>query len=309
MHLKDKIPWGVSLPHRAAGPVDPAEVRAVAQRAEELGFHDLWVTENTLNSAKPHVLTLDPMVVLTYAAAVTTRIRLGVAVMVLPVHSPIHVAHQAASLDYLSSGRFLLGVGVGRDFNYTEFQIPMERRLRRFLEGVHVMRALWSDARVDFHGEFFHLEGASMAPKPVQHLLPVWFGGTHPDALRRAVAVADGWMGSGDQSTAAFADSVRVLREALHDAGRDPATYPISKRVFVAVDDDAKVARTEVHRWFSDVYLKPDRTDTSGIHGTPNQVRERLEELIEMGANHLLVNIVSRYPHQLEALGIVLGLQ
>src|SRR6516165_6999006 len=118
MALKDKITLGVALPHRSSEPIDIAAMRRVAQRAEALGFRDLWVTENTLD----HVFCFDPVVVLTYAAAVTSTIRLGASVVVLPVHNPIHVAHQWATLDYLSNGRTILGVGLGRDHHYEEFQ-------------------------------------------------------------------------------------------------------------------------------------------------------------------------------------------
>src|SRR6059036_2971953 len=116
MALKDKITFGMSLPHRSPDAIDMSVVRRVAQRAEALGFRDLWVTENTLD----HVFCFDPMVILTYAAAVTTAIRLGVAVVVLPVHSPIHVAHQVATLDYVSDGRAILGVGLGLDQHYSD---------------------------------------------------------------------------------------------------------------------------------------------------------------------------------------------
>src|SRR5207244_12795024 len=111
MALKDKIPLGVALPHRSPEPVDIAAVRHVAQRAEALGFRDLWVTENTLD----HVFCFDPVVVLTYAAAVTTKIRLGASVVVLAIHSPLMVAHQWACLDHASQGRAILGVGLARD--------------------------------------------------------------------------------------------------------------------------------------------------------------------------------------------------
>jgi alkanesulfonate monooxygenase SsuD/methylene tetrahydromethanopterin reductase-like flavin-dependent oxidoreductase (luciferase family) len=98
------------------------------------------------------------------------------------------------------------------------------------------------------------------------------------------------------------------LREALEKAGRDPATFPISKRVFLAVDDRPETARAELHRWFTTVYRNPEGTDASGIHGTQEQVRERLEQLIAAGANHLLLNPVSRYTEQLEAVAAVVGL-
>ena len=96
-----KIPLGVSLPHRSPDPIDVDTMRRVAQRADALGFQDLWVTENTID----HVFCFDALTILTYAAAVTTRIRVGVAVIVLPVHSPIEVAHRVATLDYVSHGR------------------------------------------------------------------------------------------------------------------------------------------------------------------------------------------------------------
>jgi probable F420-dependent oxidoreductase len=305
MALKDQIPLGMVLPHRSPDPVDIRVVRQVAQRADALGFRDLWVTENTLD----HVFCFDPMVVLTYAAAVTTTIRLGVSVVVLPVHNPIHVAHQVASLDYASNGRAILGVGLGREAHYTEFQIPRERRVRRFREGVELIKALWTEPQVHYRGEIYQLDGGTMAPKPVQKPHPpIWLGGTHPDALRRAAAIADGWMGSGGSSTASFSRSVPILRAALEKARRDPETFPVSKRVFLSVHERPDVAREEVHRWFSMVYRNPDGADTSGIHGTPEQVREQLAGLVSMGANHLLLNPVSRHVEQLETLATVVGL-
>ena len=304
MALKDIIPLGMVLPHRSPDAVDMQTVAQVARGAETLGFRDLWVTENTLD----HVFCFDPMVVLTYAAAVTTSIRLGVAVVVLPVHNPIHVAHQVASLDYVSNGRAILGVGLGRDRHYDEFQVSKARRVRRFLEGVELIKALWTEPKVDYRGEIFQLEGGGMSPKPVQQPHPpIWLGGTHPAAVRRAAAIADGWMGSGGSSTADFSRSAPLLREALEKVGRDPSRFPISKRVFLSVHERADVARAEVHRWYSEVYHNPDGTDASGIHGTPEQVRERLEGLVRAGANHLLLNPVCRYSEQLEALAAVVG--
>src|SRR5258708_18433648 len=117
MALKDKIARGVSLPRRSREPIDMGEVRRVAQRAEALGLRDLWVTENTLD----HAFCFDPIVVLTYAAAVTTKIRLGASVVVLAIHSPLMVAHQWACLDYVSNGRAFLGAGPAPEPPYPQF--------------------------------------------------------------------------------------------------------------------------------------------------------------------------------------------
>jgi len=115
-------------------------------------------------------------------------------------------------------------------------------------------------------------------------------------------------MGAGGSSTDDFRKAVPLLRGALEKAGRDPAGFPISKRIFIAVDENPEVARAELHRWYTEVYHNPAGTDASGIHGTPEHVRERLQEMIAMGANHLLLNPVSRHVEQLAALAEVVGL-
>src|SRR5204862_8209923 len=149
------------------------------QRAEALGFRDLWVTENTLD----HVFCFDPVVVLTYAAAATTKIRLGASVVVLAIHSPLMVAHQWACLDYASNGRAILGVGLGRDHHYRQFEVPEAGRVRRFREGVDRIRALWSEDKVTHHGAVYHLENETMVPKPGQKpRAPISTGVGHPAA-------------------------------------------------------------------------------------------------------------------------------
>jgi probable F420-dependent oxidoreductase len=304
--LKDQIPLGMSLPHRSPDALELSTVAAVARRAEELGFRDLWVTENTFDEGT----CFDPVVILTYAAAITSRIRLGASVVVLPIHSPLMVAHQWATLDFVSAGRAILAVGLGRDHHYRDFQIPVAARITRFREEVELIKALWSDDKVTYHGQIYHVENASLGTRPTQRPRPpLWMGVGHPDAVRRAARIADGWMGSGGSSIAEFKASVPILKQELEKAGRDPSTFPISKRVFMAVDERPAVARAELNRWFTEVYHNPAGTDASGIHGTPQQVAERLEELVAAGANHLLLNPVSHHVEQLEAVAELAGLK
>ncbi|HUG37507.1 MAG TPA: LLM class flavin-dependent oxidoreductase, partial [Candidatus Limnocylindrales bacterium] len=184
-----------------------------------------------------------------------------------------------------------------------------EHRVRRFREGVELIKALWTEPTVRYRGSIFQLDGGGIVLKPVQKPHPpIWLGGGHPDAVRRAASIADGWMGAGGSTTAAFGKSVPLLKAELSKAGRDPAAFPTSKRVFMSVHERPDVARAEVNRWYTEVYRNPDGTDASGVHGTPEQVRGRLEELVGMGANHLLLNPVCRYAEQVEALAGVVGL-
>ena len=304
MALKDLIPFGMSLPHRSADRIDTDVVRAVATRAEALGFRDLWVTDNTLD----HVTSFDPVVVLTYAAALTSRIGLGASVLVLPAHDPRLTAHQWASLDCLSNGRAIMGVGIGRPFHYKEFQITEDGRVARLSEQIELIRALWSQEKVTHQGRFYQVDDVKLGIHPVQSRLPIWMGTAHPNAIRRAARLADGWMGAGGSSTDDFRKAVPLLREALEKRGRDPKLFPISKRIFIAVDEKPERARAEMHRWYTGVYSNPAGTDSSGIHGTPEQVRERLEEIVALGPSHLLLNPVSHHVEQLEALASIVGL-
>ncbi len=164
MALKDKIAFGMSLPHRSPDPIDMAAVRQVATRAEALGFPR---SVGHREHARPCDL-LRPVVVLTYAAAVTSKIRLGASVVVLQIHSPLMVAHQWACLDYVSSGRAILGVGIGREHHYRQFEVSQEGRVSRFREEVEMIKALWTEEKVTYHGRFYQLEDETMAPKPVQ---------------------------------------------------------------------------------------------------------------------------------------------
>lgn len=302
--LKDQILFGTCLPHRSDVPIDVEDIREVAKQAEDLGFSDLWVTENQLD----HNYGLDALTILSYASAITARIRLAVAVLVMGVHSPISVAHRVATLDHLSGGRVTLGIGIGRANDYVDFQIPLDRRVRRFTESIELMKALWTQPEVNYAGEIFRLKDGLMAQKPVQKPYPpLWFGGSHPRALARAAAMADGWIAGGAQSTADFASSIPAVQAAVREAGRDPASFAISKRVFVSVADRPEQARRAAHHWFEVVYKQPHLTPVSGIYGTAEQVREQLAEIVALGPTHLLLNPVGNYAEQTQALAEVVG--
>ena len=308
MALKDQIRFGVSLPHRTVEPLELSDIRHVAQRAEALGFSDLWVTENTLDD----FYSVDPMVVLAYAAAFTNRIGLGVSIVVLPMHHPIHVAHQAMSLDFVSNGRAILGVGLGHNQDYVDFQVPKERRVGRFKEQIELMKALWTQERVTYEGQFYTLKDTAITLKSTRRPhVPLWLGGTHPDAVTRAATLGTGWMGSGASETVdSYARSVALLDTALDKAGVDRSSFTISKRVFMAVEEKPGAAREQLLRWCTRVNRRPMMLEEDrAVYGTPEQCREQIEALIAAGANHLLLNPVAQFPEQLEAIAEVVGLR
>ena len=295
------IEIGVAIPQTAlAGPPDPRAIRAWLERAEALGFASAWVVEQVLGS----IPSLEPVALLTWAAALTERLRLGSAVLLTALRSPVHLAKSLASLDHLSGGRLDVGVGLGGNPRiYPAFGLVAEARAERFAEGLRLVRRLWTEERVTFEGRFFRLRNASMQPKPVQTPHPpLWFGGHHPNALRRAVELGQGFVGAGSVGTATFVEEVRVLRGILRDAGRDPARFPVGKRVYIAVDADRARAGRRLAEWFGAFYGRPELAAEVAVWGEPAEGVDRLREIVAGGAGMLMLNPVFDELAQLEQL-------
>ena len=217
--------FAIAIPQfYADGEFDPAAFRAYLTRAEELGFDSAWAQEQTLGSWPQ----LAPVEAMTYAAACTERLRLGCVVFVSTLYSPVHLARSLSTLDQLSRGRIEIGVGTGGPGRpFAAFGVDPGRYVSRFTEGVALMKALWTEPKVTFDGRYWQLEDAPMEPKPLQKPHPpLWFGGASEPALRRAVRLGDGFFGAGSSPTARFAEQVKVVREALAEAGRRPRAFP-----------------------------------------------------------------------------------
>ena len=277
-------------------------VHRYAARAEELGFAGLWSLDAVPGAATARVPLLDGLHLLTTAAAVTRAIRLGIAVIVLPARNPAQLARELATIDQLSGGRLIVGVGLGGNPRvYPAYGLTAERRAARFTEGLRLMKRLWTEPRVTMAGEFYRLENASMEPKPRQQPHPpLWFGGHHPQALRRAVELGDGFIGAGAVSTATFADEVRVLRDLLAEAGR--ASFPIGKRVYLAVDRDRARAAKRLGEWFGAFYGRPELAEQVCVWGDADACVEGLRAVITAGAGFLMLNPVFDEVEQLERL-------
>src|SRR3954452_22155959 len=285
-------------------------VRRYAVRAEELGFAGLWSLDAMPGSATARVPLLDGLHVLTTAAAVTDAIGLGIAVIVLPARNPAQLARELATIDRLSGGRLIVGVGVGRhEPTAAGLGLPAERRARRLSEAVEVLRALWADGKASYGGELSRFAALTIEPKPVQRPgPPVWFGAGTPPALRRAARMGDGWLGAGSSASAAFPDQVRILTDALRAAGRDPGAFPIGKRVYIGVEDTEQRARERLTPVLDGMYSAPGLTARVAVCGPPESCAAQLRALTAAGARELLLNPMYDHLEQLEALGTVTAL-
>jgi probable F420-dependent oxidoreductase len=191
---------GIHLPHigRKAG---PDAIRRAAVQAEDLGFADVWVSEHVILPKDapypPSPAFYEPILTLTWAAAATKRVRLGTSVIVLPMHHPVPVAKQVATLQSLSEGRVIFGIGVGwLEAEFAALGVPFRERGRRTDESIALMRALWRDDPVSFPSKYIAAAIADMRMEPKPPPIPIWVGGSSEKALARAVKLCDGWHGS-----------------------------------------------------------------------------------------------------------------
>jgi probable F420-dependent oxidoreductase len=217
--------WGIDDVHALVG---------LAVRAEELGFDSVWTHDHVFNvghvfdriGGRPYY---EPLTLLSFVAARTQRMKLGTSVLVLPYHNPVRLAKTAATLDVLSGGRLILGVGVGSIEKETmAMGAPFSERGAFSDEAIAVMRALWTQEDPKFEGKYTRFTGMPFSPKPVQKpSIPLVIGGISRPAIRRAARIGDGWHPLG-LSPEALGEGIALLREEARAHGRDPAQISVS---------------------------------------------------------------------------------
>ncbi|MBI2533128.1 MAG: LLM class flavin-dependent oxidoreductase [Deltaproteobacteria bacterium] len=289
--MANHLPCGIELPQVFFdGPVDMEHIRKFAIKAETLGYDSLWLQERAIGD----FIMLEPVTLLSYVAAITTKLKLGTSVILLTLRNPIQLAKAYASLDCMSGGRAVLGVGLGGGhlgshedvFGYTR-----EGRVTRFTESVQIMKLLWTEPKASFQGRYWNFSDVSMEPKPIQKPhLPLWFGGHHQNALKRAVKYGNGWMGAGSSSSDAFIRESARIRSFLDEAKREPSTFGVAKRVYLAVDNDRAHSEKRIREWFSKRYKNADLGPRVSIWGSSAECTEKIQEIVRAGAQHIVFN-------------------
>jgi alkanesulfonate monooxygenase SsuD/methylene tetrahydromethanopterin reductase-like flavin-dependent oxidoreductase (luciferase family) len=285
------VRFSIAIPQFDYDGFDAAGLRSYLARAEELEFEWGWVLEQTIGRAP----ILAPLELLSWCAACTERLRLGVAVLVTSLHEPLQLASAVTTVDRISHGRLDIGVAPGGGArNFAAFGVEKDTFISYFTEGLKLMKAAWSDdPEVTFHGRFRDVDGLPISPKPVQRPHPpIWFGGLAPKALARAVRHGDAFMGAGSSTTESFMGVVPILRRELAEQNKDPARFPIGKRVYLMIDDDAARARERVLAGLRRIYGKMPGVEDVPVSGTPDDVIRGLREVIDAGAQTLLLNPV-----------------
>jgi len=269
----------------------PAAARAglltFARDMEGLGYESLWASDHiviphTIRSRYPYSDTgqfplapdatfLEPLTALAMVAGVTERAKLGTTVLVLPHRHPVLAAKALATLDHLSDGRVILGAGVGWMREEVELLgAPFAERGAWSDEAIRIMRACWRDERTRFHGRFFNFDDIGCFPKPVRGDIPIWMGGHAKPALRRIVALADGWHAA-FPSAAGLEAGLALLREECARQKRPFGELTITLRAGLAIRPS------------------PGGPDRKALQGTPEEIVEDLRRFKALGVSHVLM--------------------
>ena len=268
----------------------PQEQFAIARRVDALGFDSLWTGDHV----SFHTPLYESLTLLASYAGITSRVKLGAGVYLLALRQPAVTAKVTSTLDALSGGRLIFGVGVGGE-NPKEFEpcgIPHKERGARVTEGIDVVRTLWRDSPASFKGRFARFEGVSIDPKPVQKPAPpIWIGGRSDAALTRAGRQGEGWISYVVQAER-YKQSVAKIEAAAAMAGRPLDGFTKAHLTFITVGKDYESAERAWVERLSTRYAQDfaPLAKKYGIIGTPEQCAEQLQRFIEAGCSYFVLN-------------------
>lgn len=287
-----------------AGRPEAAPLLELAERAERLGFDSVWVGDSLL--ARPRH---DPLTLLAAVAGRLRRVELGTAVLLPALRNPVLLAHQVATLDQISQGRVILGVGIAADVpniraEFTAASVPFDRRVGRMLEGLQLARALWSGDPVDWDGRW-KVERGVLGPTPHRPGgPPIWIAGSLPASLERAGRIFDGWLPNSIEAPQ-WARHWAEIQQIASKAGRDPGALTGAMYLTAAVDDDSLGANQRLDAYLERYYGQPAsdiRRRQMCYAGPPAGLVEWLQGYVSAGAQHLVLRFAGDHERHLEML-------
>jgi probable F420-dependent oxidoreductase len=309
--LEDRLSIGIQNIHRRTEPATEPwrptidEMQALVRLVDDCGYDSLWVGDHIAFA----VAIFDPLLQLAQAAVVSRRLKLGTNVYLVPLRHPVPVAKQVATLDHLSEGRLIFGVGVGGEFpkEFAACGVPLAERGARLTAAIPLLRQLWSGAPVSYNGRYFGaFSDVSMQPPARQPGgPPIWVGGRADAALARAGRLADGWI-SYVITPETYRAGLEKIAAAAEAAGRKIARFGTGHLLFARLDVSYEqaldaAAATLSHRYAMDFRRAAERY---AALGRPEQVAARIRTFYDAGVRHLVLDLVGPYeerPQQIEA--------
>jgi probable F420-dependent oxidoreductase len=279
--------------------IQPGYPATVARKCEEVGLQSFWSIDRIVYD------NLEPLTLLAAAAAVTSKIRLGTSVLLAALRHPTLLAKTIATLDFLSGGRMILGMGFGsRENDFASVGLPFERRGGRAEELVALVKKLWTEEAVTYRGKFYQVENVTIGPRPVQNPHPpIWMGGSAEAALKRAARLADGYI-CGSSAIPEFSALWEKISAFADAAGRDPNKIAKAALTFMAIDND-KAKAVEACEGYLNRYYGKVRLDVAKtfVVGSPEQCAERIRAAFSKGIGTLIIGAVIPELKQLDLLG------
>ena len=281
----------------------------LARRAEALGFHSVWVGDSV--TARPRH---DPLTLLAAVAVAAPRMELGTAVLLPALRNPVLLAHQVATLDRISEGRFILGVGIASDVpniraEFAACGVPFDKRVGTMMEGLRLCRALWTGEPVTWNGRW-SMRDAVLGPTPHRPGgPPIWVGGNKPASLERVGRSFDGWFPNAPDA-ASYAEGLAQVAAAARGAGRDPADITGAMYLTVAIDDDRARGHARMDAFLEHYYGQPAavlRARQVTYSGPAEGAAEWLRGYVRAGATHLVLRFAGAPERQMEALAGMLS--
>ena len=298
---------GYLLPTRESimeGRPEAAPLLALAERAEGLGYDSIWVGDSVTARPRHDAITL-----LAAVAGRTRRVEIGTAVLLPALRNPVLLAHQIATLDQVSDGRVILGVGIASDVPNirAEFEacgVPWEKRLGRMMEGLRLCRALWSGEPVTWDGRW-KMRDATIGPTPYRKGgPPIWAAGSSPAAIERVGKHFDGWFPNGPSPTH-YAQTLTSMKQAAVGAGRDSGSVTGAAYLTLAIDDNQARAESRMNDFLLSYYNQPAdmmRRRQACFAGSLAGAREWLGAFASGGATHFCLRFAGEHERQLELL-------
>jgi probable F420-dependent oxidoreductase len=275
----DAIKMGIGFGLWQQGMPDAATLFEYIDKAEAWGIDSVWLSDHMIGE-RPEVSIVPMMAAI---AARTQRLKFGPSVMMMPLRHPIAVAKEVATLHYLSNGRVIMAVGLGADEREAAaFTVPTKQRGSITEEGVDVLRQLWSQSRVSYHGTYYHFDDVTITPRPTRKI-DIWVGGRSDAALRRVARIGDGWFAS-FVTPQEYATGVAKIAEYAASYGRADDDIEAGSIVFCHVDADGDRARRDFADFFaSNRRRPPEKMLERSAVGTPDECRVMLQRYVDHG--------------------------
>ncbi len=307
------VSLGYLLPTRElcmAGVHETRSILALADRAEALGLDSVWIGDSLL--AKPRH---EPLALLAAIAARTKKLKIGTAVLLPVLRNPVLLAHQAATIDQISEGRLILGMGIGADIPAirAEFEsagVPFDKRVGRLMEGIRLCRALWTGEPVDWEGRWRVKQGV-LAPRAwTPGGPPIWGGGGAPGMIERSGKFFDGWFPAGSGEPAAWREGWAQVKNHAKEAGRDSAALVGAAYLTLSIDEDEARAGARLDQFLQEYYNQPGETIRRRQYcfaGSRRGAIAWLREFTAAGATHLALRFTGEHERHMELVAQLRG--